>query len=1391
MIGALTQASRKSKSEGSANGFRMCAPGESAVRALLLACALVLAVGGAQAQAAPKSVFHHFGSAGSGAGQFTTPTGVAVNETTGDVYVVDSGHHRIQRFDHDGDFELAWGYDVDPDALSGTGFETCTVLCKAGVPGAGAGQLASPQGIAVDQDTQDVFVTDQGNNRIEQFDEDGEFVRAWGWDVQEPAAAPGTAAFEICGVTDSCRQGATGSGAGQFGTSMGHLAVDPRNSTVVVADRTNRRVQRFDGTSGAFLMAFGAAGSGVGQFATNQPSRVAVDSAGFVSTVESTASGQTPRRVQKFSPDGTSAAVFAPDRTSGTSNATAPTDVAVDPETDRVVVVKNTQAPEVLEFDIAGGLADTHAAGAGLPAANGLAVSGSTGRIYISTTPDQRVFVLGTPTPPPSATIAATDQIDATSARLKGTVNPNGGGVLVTSYHFEYSDDAGATWERVPEDMDVDVGNDMVPHDVSQVATGLEPNTQYLVRLVASRPFGGGSDTSDGSAGNFTTALGAPTVSGEGASEITDTTAVLGGRIDANHSHTTYRFEYGTDTGYGRATAVDSAGSGETSVPVSQPVTGLQPNTTYHFRLVATNAGGQAAGPDATFTTAAQPIQPSGRAYEMVSPVDKNGGDIARVLGQSGLSLQTGASASGDRAAFVSFTAFGDLEASPGVLSWPNYAARRSNTGWVTEAISPPMSGAVGGQIEASRVVGLSPDLSNAFAISGALLTSDAATLNGSWGLYVRGIGQPDPYRLLSIRSANVSPNDPDTNTTVVARRFDYEASTPDSRHVVFNSNRRLLQTAPDGTTPAPPDDDTLSSSNAVYEWVDGNVRLASVLPPGMEFEAGESVEVVAGGGQGRIFNGDLHGDHIISDDGRRIFFTAEAGPLGGQAGDHLFVREDGTATRLLSRPGSGPVVPPVPRFWSAKSSDGSVAFFTSQTPLTPGGPTGGVGGLYRWDANDSDGQPLTELTENSQPGLLGPTAISDDATHVYFVATANLASGATVGEPNLYLWREGQEIRHIASLGDPAPGVDQLDSMMWRLEWELTGGRAARVSADGERLLFASYAPLGGATHSFEDNPEACGDPAAAGDRCRQVYLYDASSDDIRCLTCAPGVPLSDDANLYGNADGRRGAGEPLVHAPLNLPQNLSADGTRAFFESARALVSRDQNSAVDVYEWVDRDLDGEGELNLISSGQGGSDSLFLDASLSGDDVFFTTRDQLVGIDDDNLVDLYDARVGGGIAAQNPPPATSCQGEACQGAFSGAPALPGVGSGGPGHGDLRLRPRPAFSVGRLSRRERTRLARGQRVSLTVRVNQAGRVSATARAKLGKRMRAVDRSAKAARRAGRVKLPLMLSGEARRALARNGTLSVRLAVRFTGVREARTSTLRLQRAPAADRRRAR
>jgi len=94
-----------------------------------------------------------------------------------------------------------------------------------------------------------------------------------------------------------------------------------------------------------------------------------------------------------------------------------------------------------------------------------------------------------------------------------------------------------------------------------------------------------------------------PAVATGSASGVSASGATVSGSVNPNGSATSVWFEYGTSSAYGSPTAVQSVGSGSSSVSVQAVLWGLQPSTVYHFRLVGTSAAGTSQGADATFTT--------------------------------------------------------------------------------------------------------------------------------------------------------------------------------------------------------------------------------------------------------------------------------------------------------------------------------------------------------------------------------------------------------------------------------------------------------------------------------------------------------------------------------------------------------------------------------------------------------------------------------------------------------------------------------------------------------------------------------------------------------------------------------------------------------------------
>lgn len=185
---------------------------------------------------------------------------------------------------------------------------------------------------------------------------------------------------------------------------------------------------------------------------------------------------------------------------------------------------------------------------------------------------------------PPTVMTSAAAGITGNAATLKGSVNPNG---LLTTYQFEWAPTS--TGSPTPLSS---AGSGTAPTTYSFDLTQLAPNTLYSYKIVASNIAGSAMGVQQ----TFTTATLPPTVTTLAAQERTGTTAILRGTVNPNNANTTYYFEYGPTMSYGTRTNVALAGSGNAPVPVSTQIMGLTPGITYHYRLVASNAGSGANG---------------------------------------------------------------------------------------------------------------------------------------------------------------------------------------------------------------------------------------------------------------------------------------------------------------------------------------------------------------------------------------------------------------------------------------------------------------------------------------------------------------------------------------------------------------------------------------------------------------------------------------------------------------------------------------------------------------------------------------------------------------------------------------------------------------------------
>jgi hypothetical protein len=199
---------------------------------------------------------------------------------------------------------------------------------------------------------------------------------------------------------------------------------------------------------------------------------------------------------------------------------------------------------------------------------------------------------------PPSATTGSASSVTQTGATVAGTVNPEG---LATTYRFEY----GTSSSYGLQTAEVDAGSGTAAVDASATLGGLTNDTTYHYRLVATNPAGvarGADRTLKTDA-----APGPPGASTSSARSVTAVAARLAASVDPNGRATTYHFEYGTSTSYGKRTADAGAGSGASARSVSAAIAGLAPNTRYHYRVVASNDAGVARGRDRSFVTLRNP----------------------------------------------------------------------------------------------------------------------------------------------------------------------------------------------------------------------------------------------------------------------------------------------------------------------------------------------------------------------------------------------------------------------------------------------------------------------------------------------------------------------------------------------------------------------------------------------------------------------------------------------------------------------------------------------------------------------------------------------------------------------------------------------------------------
>jgi DNA-binding beta-propeller fold protein YncE len=890
--------------------------------------------------------------------------------------------------------------------------------------------------------------------------------------------------------------------------------------------------------------------------------------------------------------------------------------------------------------------------------------------------------------------------------------------------------------------------------DGSGSVAAFSPGGELIQRFGSGELSEGGAVTVDGARGDVYVAepdegkvavfssegVGAPRVDSVSAQSLSPSSERLTAEIDPNGAETTYYFQYGTVSCASEPSSCTDLpaapgagiGSGFGDRGASEVLGGLQPNTTYYYRVLAHNVDGaveSAQGSETFFTTlpSAQGVLADDREWELVSPAEKHGAAV-EPISREGALIQ--AATDGDSIAWaasapVSGEAQGDRRPEP-----VQVISTRGSEEWSSQVVTTPHDRGEGIESgEASEYRFFSPDLSFAAVqpqVPGEPLEDPPlAPQAREKTIYRRddGTGEYEPL----VTAAN------DTASSVFGGRLEFAGAAPDLSHMVFESEVPLIAGA---------------GERGLYEWEAGaGLKLVSVLPGSEQSPAGEP----SLGDLGR----DVRG--AVSSDGSRVFWT---NGLGAEADEGpLYMRDTLTGQTIQVDAAQGVAEPTEEErreglddvHFQDASSDGSRVFFTDTWPLTSestleplareetvieGEELRGAGrpaDLYEFNVETG---ALTDLTVDQRVGedadVLGTLpGASEDGSYVYFVANGVLAPGAEPGDCprtkpvtlphpdeaacNLYVSEPDHEhpgqrqTRLIARLSEE-------DAADWGLGHGLgppvLGGVTSEVSANGRYLAFMSDRDLTG-----YDNVDASTE--ANGARDEEVFQYDASSGRLVCASCDPsgespngvfdteqageGLGLTVDRPETWNGHWLAGSIPGWTLTGLQLADYQSrylTDSGRLFFDSADALLPQvsartreeDVNGKTlsvgveNVYEY-EPSAEGSctsepGCVSLISSGTSDHESAFLDASENGDDVFFLTAAQLVAQDTDNSLDLYDARVCGTaetqpcLPAKQPSPPV-CSGEACRPATSPQQSLPApesqtfTGPGNPGQHEV------------------------------------------------------------------------------------------------------------------------
>lgn len=1124
--------------------------------------------------------------------------------------------------------------------------------------GSGAGEMhlraaeeeVAGSEVAVNSTTHDVYVADTENHRVDEFEADGTFVRAWGWGVVVNGLG-----FENCTPTSlgGCKEGISGTEPGEF-EAPALIAVDnsggPSEGDVYVGDTSDNVITKFTET-GTLIKSWGVEGQLNGSTATgpiagpfSEIAGITVDASGNLDVLQKSANA-----LFEFEQGGGFVDDFE-----ATEHGSRPAGLAVNTEGD---LFKVRGVGVVDEFEGPSGLHPGEEIGqvtAGEEgSSSGLAFDASSRTLYVDAGGDvQRFAFVG----------------------ARSVSEPGGAACAVEPFyngnekaHFEGCMPAESFGSSEPAGGSLTAGAGVAADSSNGNVYVVEPATSRIDVFSLELPSH-------------------PAIKDESVSEVTSDSARFLAEVDPSGASTEVRAEYGpcgatpatcAGSSYPESTSAELVGSefafGAIAPLVAQ---GLGASTVYHFRLVAENEvskreGRPVLGEEVTFTTRATGEfgLPDNRAWELTSPADKHGA-LIEPIGEAWV-IQAAA-----KGGAITYVTDAPTESDPaGYDNFQQVLSTRGAGGWSSQNIALPHNSVTELSVgPGNEYRFFSEDLSLAVAqpfgpftscegsegesqpcLSPAASEQTAFLRDLVSGIYTPlvtgcpGKGEscgPPVEEHADVPAGTVfgqTSTDGHPCPTEVVCGPEFRGGTSDLAHVVLESYAPLK---PQG------------NADALYEWSAGapvsqQLQLVSMLPM-----SGGKEELALG----PVLGGEVHEAvskdvrHAISLNGSRVVWTSE-GKIYLRDTNALSSGDPRAQTTILIGEGE----------FQTATSELSVVFYTDHEVL------------YAYDVEDEHSEQLAEGVEGTLPGA------SEDGAYVYYVSDKNLYVDHHEGAK----WM--QTFIAALSAGD-------------KNDWDVNlPGLTARVSPNGQWLAFMSQHSLTG-----YDNLDA-----VSGNADEEVYLFDAArsvsenvpdiADNPLCASCDPtgarphGIEYHQDGGSVENIPlaGGDDFWPPTTWLAANIPgwtpyrlqeafyqsRYLSNSG-RLFFNSADTLVPKDVNGREDVYEFEPAGVgscastvstgsvvfDGAagGCVGLISSGTSSEESAFLDASETGDEAFFLTTAKLTSQDTEGGLSVWDARVcepenGNPCieSSQEEPPACETESE-CRPAPADQPAIYG-----------------------------------------------------------------------------------------------------------------------------------